>query len=91
MKRSLVAAMLAWSFAMPATADGTVPQLWQTEAVFLQPESVLPDAQRQWLYVSNIDGAPLDKDGKGFISLLGRDGQVKTLFQYSFKPLSFNV
>jgi len=79
MTRSLVAAMLAWSFTLPALAGDPAPQLWQTEAVFRQPESVLLDAQRQRLYVSNIDGGPLDKDGRGFISLLGTDGKLRQL------------
>ncbi len=79
MMRSLVAAMLAWSITLPALAGDPAPQIWQSEAVFRQPESVLLDARRQRLYVSNIDGAPLDKDGRGFISLLGTDGKLRQL------------
>lgn len=79
MMRSLVAAMLAWSITLPALAGDPAAQVWQTDAVFRQPESVLLDARRQRLYVSNVDGAPLDKDGRGFISLLGTDGKLQQL------------
>ncbi|MCB1888504.1 MAG: hypothetical protein KDH20_12935 [Rhodocyclaceae bacterium] len=79
MIRFLAPALLFCTLAQPAAAAPPVTPLWQTEAVFLQPESVLADAPRHRLFVSNIDGTPLEKDGKGFISLLGRNGQVETL------------
>ncbi len=79
MTRNLVATLLAGMLVMPAMAGDTVPQVWQTDAVFRQPESVLPASRQPLLYVSNIDGAPLEKDGNGFISLLGRDGKVQAL------------
>ena len=43
------------------------------------PESALYDADRDVLYVSNIAGAPGEKDGKGFISRLGADGSLRDL------------
>ena len=52
---------------------------WATQPVFKTPESVLYDAGRQVLYVSNINGGPLDKDGNGFISKLSLSGEVETL------------
>jgi len=52
-------------------------KLWQTEAVFKVPESVLYDAERQILYTSNIDGTqPWDKDGQGSIGKIALDGTV---------------
>ena len=79
MIRRLVAALFACSIVLPAQAGEAVTPRWQSEAVFLQPESVLLDARHQTLLVSNIDGQPLEKDGKGFISKLGLDGKVQTL------------
>ncbi|MCB1909006.1 MAG: hypothetical protein KDH15_16690 [Rhodocyclaceae bacterium] len=79
MKRTFVAAMLAWSITLPAFADDAATPLWETESAFRQPESVLLDARRQRLYVSNIDGGPLDKDGRGFVSTLGTDGKLQQL------------
>jgi sugar lactone lactonase YvrE len=40
------------------------------------PESIVYDKKRNRLYVSNVDGAPLDKDGKGSISILSLDGKI---------------
>jgi len=49
---------------------------WKTEG-FATPESVL--VAGDLYYVSNINGAPLDKDDNGFISGLGPDGKVVDL------------
>lgn len=49
---------------------------WETEALLKVPESVLVDAGRGILYVSNIDGQPWDDDGKGSISKVGFDGKI---------------
>jgi hypothetical protein len=40
------------------------------------PESVYFDEARDTLYVSNIAGEMLEKDGNGFISRVGLDGQM---------------
>jgi DNA-binding beta-propeller fold protein YncE len=54
-------------------------QVWQTEAVFRQPESAVFDPGEGYIYISNVDGAAGDKDGKGFISRLTTDGKVEQL------------
>jgi sugar lactone lactonase YvrE len=41
---------------------------------FSTPESVLHDAEQDVYFVSNVDGSPLEKDGRGFISRLSPDG-----------------
>lgn len=53
--------------------------VWETDTVLTTCESVLYDITRRELYVSNIDGKPTDKDGKGFISKLDLDGVVTEL------------
>jgi hypothetical protein len=57
-------------------AQHQLVKLWQTDSVFKVPESVLFDASANILYVSNIDGAPDAKDGKGSVGKLGTDGKV---------------
>ncbi|NOX86081.1 MAG: ATP-binding protein [Chlorobi bacterium] len=52
---------------------------WETDPVFKVPESVYFDQTRDQIYVSNINGKPLDKDGNGFISLLTKEGKIKKL------------
>ncbi len=62
----------------PALAGSPVP-LWSTPALLQQPESVVWDPARGVLYVSNIDGGPGEKDGKGYISRLDLDGNILDL------------
>jgi hypothetical protein len=49
---------------------------WETDTLLKTPESVLYDAKEKLLYVSNIDGGPADKDGKGSIGKVGLDGRI---------------
>ncbi len=51
-------------------------KIWVTQPALLTPESVLYDAQRNMIYVSNINGKPSEKDGNGFISLINSEGKV---------------
>lgn len=52
---------------------------WKSDTLLRVPESVLYDAGRSVLYVSNIDGKSDGKDGEGFISQLTLDGKIKSL------------
>jgi hypothetical protein len=56
-------------------ASGEVKEKWSLTG-FSHPESVDLDIAHQVFYVSNIGGAPLDKDGNGFISKVSRDGKL---------------
>ena len=49
------------------------------DAGFSTPESVLHDEAADLYLVSNINGAPTDKDGNGFISRVAPDGSVVEL------------
>lgn len=53
--------------------------VWETGKVFKTPESALYDAERNQIYVSNINGKPTVKDGNGFISILDTTGRVRKL------------
>jgi outer membrane protein assembly factor BamB len=54
--------------------------LWETEKTLTTAESVLYDKTNNLLYVSCINGTPLDKkDGDGFISRVGLDGKIMDL------------
>ena len=46
---------------------------------FRSPESILYDPIGDAYLVSNVNGAPLDKDGNGFISRIAPDGTVREL------------
>jgi hypothetical protein len=53
----------------------SLTKLWETDTVVAVPESVLPDAANNILYVSLVDGAPWDADGKGGVGRLSPDGK----------------
>lgn len=64
---------------LPVLASADSPILvpaWQTQTVFQQPESVVYDSQRNLLFVSNVNGAPNEADGNGYISQLSVDGKL---------------
>ena len=63
-----VSAGVAWAQQQPE-------QVWEA-AGFEAPESALYDAERDVIYVSNVVGQAAEKDGQGYISKLGPDGQV---------------
>ena len=70
---ALVFAMLTFG------AVAAEPQkLWEASG-FKQPESVVFDRAAGAIYVSNVNGDPMKKDGNGFISKLGPDGKVVTI------------
>lgn len=50
---------------------------WETDTVLTTCESVVFDGENNILYVSNIEGSPEEKDGKGSISQVNLDGTVK--------------
>lgn len=54
-------------------------KLWETPREFKVAESIIYDTERNRIYISNIDGQPMDKDGKGFISIMATDGKITTL------------
>jgi SMP-30/Gluconolactonase/LRE-like region len=67
------AAMLLGLTSLSARAE--VTEKWTTTGMS-HPESVYLNRQQQVLYVSNIVGAPTDKDGNGYIAKLSRGGTV---------------
>jgi len=70
----IVVVSAALNFCMP---KNMVPlKIWETDAVLQVPESVMYDGMNNILYVSNINGKPLEKNGSGFISRVSLDGKV---------------
>lgn len=54
----------------------TLTLLWETPETLMTCESVLFDAATGNIYVANIEGDPVGKDGKGSISIIGKDGSI---------------
>jgi len=79
---------LAFGVAIPALALLLPPAvlahgenlelLWEAKG-FQNPESVVHDAKRNILYVSNVNGSPNEKDGNGSIARVSLDGEVEFL------------
>lgn len=72
----LVAGVFSCNNPQKEPAGPKIVKLWETEAVFKVPESVFHDPVENFLYVSNINGNPTDKDSNGFISKCLTDGTV---------------
>jgi len=65
-----------FSFQRSTAQEHSLVKLWQTDTVLKVPESVLFDKSANVLYVSNIDGQPWEKDGKGSIGKVAPDGKI---------------
>ena len=65
---------------MTETAESTVKPtlelLWETPDVFITNESVHYEASNGQLYVANIEGDAVGKDGVGSISILSKTGEI---------------
>jgi sugar lactone lactonase YvrE len=59
-----------------AQAQHKLVQLWQTDSILRIPESVKFNPQSKFMYVSNIEGQPWGKDGRGSISVLNSSGKM---------------
>ncbi len=59
--------------------DIQLVKAWESADVLRQPESVVYDPIRKILYVSNVNGEPTDKNGRGFLSRVSLEGKVLEL------------
>jgi len=56
----------------------TLTKIWETDSTLMTNESVLYDKGTGKIYVSNIEGEPDGKDGKGSIAIIDKEGKVVT-------------
>lgn len=61
---------------LQSAAQHQLQKIWETDTTLAIPESVLPDLPNKVLYVSLIDGAPWEADGKGGIGKVGLNGKI---------------
>jgi hypothetical protein len=66
------------SEAAPQAVSWSLEELWKSDTLMRTCESVRYDAIRDQLYVSCINGASWEKDGKGFIAVLNPDGSIRS-------------
>lgn len=74
MLNRLIAVTLMVGVGLSQAVADTVP-VWERGGL-KSPESTLFDAKRNLIFVSNVDGQPLDKDGRGSIALLSPEGKM---------------
>jgi outer membrane protein assembly factor BamB len=67
--------LIASLFILCSEGQAAPKLLWETKG-FAQPESVVIDPATGAIYVSNIAGAVMQKDGNGFISKLNGSGKL---------------
>lgn len=60
--------------AVVSQAQHSIEKIWESDTTLAVPESVLFD--KNVLYVSLIDGAPWEADGKGGIATLDKNGEI---------------
>lgn len=61
---------------MEQTDRVELTEVWTLADTLDRPESVVYDAAREVLYVSNIGGSPLEEDGNGYITQVSLEGEV---------------
>ncbi len=71
--KTLLSLILVFAFAA-SHAQHSLEKIWESDSTLAIPESVLFD--QNVLYVSLIDGAPWDADGKGGIAKLDTQGKI---------------
>lgn len=75
-KSLFTASALLFSLHVGTTAATTLTEKWTLSEGLNTPESVIYDATRERLYVSNVQGVPNEKDGKGYIATVSLDGKL---------------
>ena len=73
MKQLILIGLLAITKTLYAQ-DHKLEKLWETDTILAIPESVFPDAKRNLLFVSLIDGGGWIADGKGGVAKLSPTG-----------------
>ncbi len=57
----------------------SLSKVWVSDSLFLKPESALYNPSEGIIYISNINGEYLAKDGNGFISKIDINGKIESL------------
>jgi DNA-binding beta-propeller fold protein YncE len=75
-KHTVFAILMSASASLSYAEHHDAPEkVWSLEG-FNEPESVLAHPSQDLIYVSNINGTPVEKNGKGYISLVSSQGEM---------------
>lgn len=72
--KTILVSLLAIMLSVLSINAQTVELVWETDTLLNVPESVL--FADTVLYVSNVNGSPTEKNGKGFISKVSLKGEI---------------
>ncbi|MCG8325690.1 MAG: hypothetical protein MI673_09240 [Thiotrichales bacterium] len=72
--KSIVNIVLLFLVSITSHAD-ELEKIWETGGL-ANPESAVYDQRNGVIYVSNVNGSPVEKDGNGFISIVSLDGTI---------------
>lgn len=78
MKRIIICCLVMLMGTVASADDVKLNLTWELVGL-KNPESVIYDSKRDRLYVSNVNGGAVDKDGNGFISIVSMDGKLVDL------------
>ena len=76
MKSLLLSSLLVVGAVAAQAQQHSLVKIWETDTLLKTPESALYYKKGDFLFVSNIDGKPAEKDGKGSIGKVGLDGKI---------------
>jgi len=76
MKKMAIAGSFILAGLMANAQEHQLVKKWETDTLLKVPESALYVEAEKLLYVSNIDGQPWEKDGKGSVGKVGLDGKI---------------
>lgn len=75
-KLFMVSLLLVFIFNNKSWSNPAFTLVWSLNKELAQPESVIYDDKRNRLYVSNVQGEPTQKDGKGYLSIVSLEGKL---------------
>lgn len=76
LKSLFTASTILFTLQVSTTSATMLSEKWTLKEGLNTPESVIYDAARDRLYVSNVQGVPSEKDGKGYIAVVSPDGKL---------------
>jgi len=75
----LITLFLVIIFSILSAQPYQLKEIWTSQKTLKVPESVLYDAEREVFYISNINGTPLEKNKRGFISTMKLGGKIENM------------
>ena len=74
--KSILLGIAALSASFSFAQEHQLTKIWETDTLLKTPESALFYKKGGFLFNSNIDGKPAEKDGKGSIGKVALDGKI---------------